>query len=86
MSLTEQISNKLTRKQKIFLILSIGAMWIASTTFDVYLRADLEKRRIEMRNESDRLSAEVLKELLENITKQKRLEDEAEADSKDWSI
>lgn len=84
MSLTEQVSNKLTRKQKIILILSIGLMWLATTAYDIHLRIGLERYRIETRNESDRVSAEVLKQLLERLAEKKRQEESA--DSIDWSI
>ena len=52
--------NKLSRKQKITVILAVGAMWAASMAFDAYLRWDLERYRVDTQNVLAQNKADIL--------------------------
>lgn len=84
MSIVSTVDNKLTRKQKIIIIFAVAAMWSASAAYDIYLKVGLERFRIESRNESDRVSAQVFETFLKKLIekRQQELEDRNE----EWSI
>ncbi|MNY28726.1 hypothetical protein D3C86_1627200 [compost metagenome] len=84
MSIESAVDNKLTRKQKIIIILAVSAMWSISTAYNIYLKVDLERFRIESRNESDRMSALVFEEFLKKLIEKRQAE--LEDQNKDWSI
>lgn len=84
MSVVETVNNKLSRKQKIFLVLAVSAMWSVTTAYGVYTKQSLERFRIESRNESDRMSAQVFEEVLKKLIEKKLKENEDP--NSEWTI
>jgi len=57
-------TNRLTRKQKIVIVLAVVGMWSSSNAYESYLKWDLERTRIAARAAYQENSTKVLEEVI----------------------